>query len=602
MKKLIYGALLTLIAVPAFQSCIDDKESASVTNVRNAKANELNAIASWYESKTANDAAQSAAQVAAAAADKAYREAETAYLQAQTALLEVQAQLQAITVQLQGVELQRAQAELEAQKAFYELQIQQYAAQMEVAKNQLQDAIYAAELAAQNYETALIQAQYDYLVAYNNYLSQLQTNQEDALTRAQALVNYWMNKYNTAADLLADAQSHINSINIQLMGANADTYTDYELSTSTKKQLEEQIETLNTEIANAQAQIEALQEYANYTTDELEAEIQKATVAQMATNQELLAAQKTRQDASATLYGGSTSTGTTVTPGATQALQQSIYYQQGVTPIIQGALYQSVGGQTLGGSDYDTDYSTYQTYIYYWNQPAAEDAEDQTPTQVTLLTLDQAQESVSYTPTQEGLVTETVDYQVYNDYYTYNATGFTSLITYLTGLNTAAQKEAEEALPEGEKLPADWKAPYADLLETITDAWTVLQAQQKTVATLVSNYNDASKAYAEAEIAYNEADLADQEAQGTLQALQDLQNGQNAEALIAQLEEQIEADMEQIEALQNELALLGQSYTDYVALLEQSLEFWQQRLSVAQTMYDAAQKALNNAVDEYAGE
>lgn len=101
MKKLIYGALL-LLAVPAFQSCIDDSESPSVTQQRQEKTEQIKALKELYQAQ--------------AYAERTLADAQKAYLAALQAESEAAAELAA-------VELERAKAELEAQKKEYENRI-----------------------------------------------------------------------------------------------------------------------------------------------------------------------------------------------------------------------------------------------------------------------------------------------------------------------------------------------------------------------------------------------------------------------------------------------------------------------------------------------
>lgn len=97
MKKLIYGALL-LLAVPAFQSCIDDSESPSVTQQRQEKTEQIKALKELYQAQ--------------AYAEKTIADAEAAYKKALADESKAQADLLA-------VELKKAQAELEYLQWFY---------------------------------------------------------------------------------------------------------------------------------------------------------------------------------------------------------------------------------------------------------------------------------------------------------------------------------------------------------------------------------------------------------------------------------------------------------------------------------------------------
>lgn len=98
MKKLIYGALL-LLAVPAFQSCIDDSESPSVTQQRQEKTKQIAALTELYQAQ--------------AYAERTIADAQAALLAAQEAKTKQEAQQAA-------VELERMKAELEYLKQKYQ--------------------------------------------------------------------------------------------------------------------------------------------------------------------------------------------------------------------------------------------------------------------------------------------------------------------------------------------------------------------------------------------------------------------------------------------------------------------------------------------------
>ena len=56
----MYALVGALVASPVFTSCVDDSESASVTAIRNAKAEQLKALAESYKAEAAYDMAQAA--------------------------------------------------------------------------------------------------------------------------------------------------------------------------------------------------------------------------------------------------------------------------------------------------------------------------------------------------------------------------------------------------------------------------------------------------------------------------------------------------------------------------------------------------------------
>ena len=79
MKKkffAMYALAGALVASPVFTSCVDSEESASVTQLRGAKAEQLKAAAALAQ-------AQAAAEAVEAEAYAAFQKAQAAYYQAQ---------------------------------------------------------------------------------------------------------------------------------------------------------------------------------------------------------------------------------------------------------------------------------------------------------------------------------------------------------------------------------------------------------------------------------------------------------------------------------------------------------------------------------------
>ena len=107
--------------------CIKNEESASVAQVRIAKAAELNSIATLNNAKAAAEAVYAQAKLTVAQADAKLTEAQAALVTAQAETEKVQAQLLAVQVELaevkveeEKVKLQMMQADLEARLAALE--------------------------------------------------------------------------------------------------------------------------------------------------------------------------------------------------------------------------------------------------------------------------------------------------------------------------------------------------------------------------------------------------------------------------------------------------------------------------------------------------
>ena len=133
MKKQIL-LIATLAGALFLGSCVDDKESASVTAVREAKAEQLKGLAALAQ-------AQAQAATMAAEADAALKQAQAAYYEAQAAYEQARTE----------------EAKANAQKAMAEAQaeIQRIAAQLEI---DLLDLKAKALQAQADYEKALLTA------------------------------------------------------------------------------------------------------------------------------------------------------------------------------------------------------------------------------------------------------------------------------------------------------------------------------------------------------------------------------------------------------------------------------------------------------------
>ncbi len=190
----------------ALGACVDDNESASVTALRDAKAQQLAALANYYN-------AQAEAEKITAEAEAAYQNALAAY---QNALAEQTAQ-------------EMAQA-----KAIYE-------AQLEAIKAQAEADMWAARLAAAQYEQQILDEADEQLrglfMEYKNAVNEL-TN-----------MNVQKSDYNYQ---LAQAQAGLLSANEYVANETARIQSD---------------------IASANSQIEAWKNYGGIDKAELEAEL-----------------------------------------------------------------------------------------------------------------------------------------------------------------------------------------------------------------------------------------------------------------------------------------------------------------------------------------
>ena len=255
-KKLMMVALL--LAGLSMGACVDDKESASVTAVRDAKTEQLESVAAM------NSAAAQARQ-ATAAAEAALKLAEAQAKQAQAELQKAnaeyerkQAELQELRNQQESIDNKRKQALLEQELAQIEVRMKQIEQQMAQIKADMEEAEIKAQTALINAQAQLNRAKQS-LLNYEKYLASAKTEAERRKIQAERdhLTNL-ANDYTDAVRALNTAKSDLNSYKRQLITAENDL-------TTLNENKEADIAKYKSDIALKQIQIEALKKYANYT-------------------------------------------------------------------------------------------------------------------------------------------------------------------------------------------------------------------------------------------------------------------------------------------------------------------------------------------------
>lgn len=222
-KKLLLGAALLVGMGTTFTSCVDSTESASVTAIRDAKAEQLKSIAELNKALAEKELIIANAEKAAQAANQAYQEAQAELLAAQAEYEKAQAdylKAQAAYLNAQS-ENEKARLELELKKAQAELDL--LAQQLEQAKADL-----AAQQARLQAELARLEAQLELLkisvkeaqFAYDQMVKAAQKAESDAEKAellAQAVkVKDLINKYNFAANQLVEAKVALADAQMQV--------------------------------------------------------------------------------------------------------------------------------------------------------------------------------------------------------------------------------------------------------------------------------------------------------------------------------------------------------------------------------------------------
>ena len=242
MKKMIL--LVSMLAgVMTFSGCVDDKESASVTAVREAKAAQLSALAALSNAQAAN-------QQALADTENALREAKVAYETAKAAYQQALAD--------------KANSEAQAAAAMAQ-------AQMAAAQNEIQRLANELEEMAIRHKIAMLE---------------LQTQYETALKKAdddsQALLGGLYTAYQTAATKLLGAQQNIARQKIDLAKLQAGLVDSEEAKQLMINKENRKIASAEQTIAEWKAKLEVFE--AQKAPEEAKAELvtEKAALSQLA--------------------------------------------------------------------------------------------------------------------------------------------------------------------------------------------------------------------------------------------------------------------------------------------------------------------------------
>ena len=252
MKKkffAIYALIGAMAASPIFTSCVESEETPSVEALRNAKAEELKAIADLNNAQAASATALAAADAALLNAQAEAVKAQKKLTEANAALLETQNEAEKaaleVTIKQAEAELARIQGEIDAQAIYIQ-------AELMYAQQQLLDAQKNLEAATKNYD------------AYE-----------------KAKLQNLANEYSWAVQDLQYYQKQLIAAKSQLVKLESGLV-------KAEDALEKTIAANNNQIALNNIQIETLKKYTNYSEDKdaLYLEMQEAnSVRNVANNQ-----------------------------------------------------------------------------------------------------------------------------------------------------------------------------------------------------------------------------------------------------------------------------------------------------------------------------
>ena len=257
-KKLMMVTLL--LAGLTMGACVDDKESASVTAVRDAKTEQLESVATMNaaaaEAKQAMAAAEAALKLAEAQAQQAAAELSKANAEYERK----QAELQELRNQQESIDNQRKQAQIEQELLQIEVTKKTIEQQMAQLRADMEEAEIKAQTALINAQARLNRAK-ESLLNYEKYLASAKTAAERK--RIQAERDHLKNladDYSTAVKALNTARTTLNNTKRSLVTAETGL-------TTIKETTEANIADWKNQIAQDQIQIDAYKKYANYTED-----------------------------------------------------------------------------------------------------------------------------------------------------------------------------------------------------------------------------------------------------------------------------------------------------------------------------------------------
>lgn len=436
MKKMIL--LVSMLAgVMTFSGCVDDKESASVTAVREAKAAQLNALAAYSN-------AQAAYYQAQADTENAVREAKVAYEQARAAY-------------------QQAQADKEkaaAQQA------------MAAAQNEIQRLANQLEIMA-------IQHQIDMLEKQAAYETALKTADD----KSQQLLGGLYAAYQAAATNLLNAQQEIAKKKIELAKLQAGLVNSDETSQMLINSYKRGIANNEQQIAEWTAMIEVFE--AQKAPEEAKAELvtEKAALSQLAQDQKkaLTAVNKAGQE-----MGEAWSD---VRDQKYSDLAEKVYSNKFANFVDEDGnntgvsfddfIYLDMGEATSLGKPVEATVDTYWFSI----------TDDKGNTTYTAVMNRMISKQVSKTETVAPGVESTKTYNAYpTAYYQLNADGVKA---YIAAINANVTKNEGKALEDAQKALAAQQKVVADLEKAEVKDQAAIDAAKSYLPGLQTNVNMA---------------------------------------------------------------------------------------------------------------
>lgn len=256
-----------LLGALTLGACVDNEESASVTNVREAKAEQLKSIAAMNNAEAqaklifANaEAALKAAQADAEKANAEKTRAEIEIAKKQAELIELQKEAAKLDNEAAVIANKQKQAELEGQLANLEVTKKEAEATLKRIADEMAQQEQSAKVELAKLELELKKAEQK-LLDYEQKLADAKTQAEkDKLDAEKRELQKLSKKYSTAILALIGEQQQLSTLKNSLLSLNSDLVGLEETKAQT-------IANNNNAIAFNKNKIEAYKKYTNYTED-----------------------------------------------------------------------------------------------------------------------------------------------------------------------------------------------------------------------------------------------------------------------------------------------------------------------------------------------
>ena len=340
--KALFVAML--VGSIGLASCVKNIESQSVTDVRNAKAKQIESVAKLNEATAQAEVIKANAEATIAAAQAKLLEAQAKQAEATAALIQAQAELQAVNIQIQLVKLEEEKVILQAKKAELQKLIAEYEASIALAEAQMQEYLNRLANAEAQAEIDALKNQAE-LLKQEKRLADAAASLEDEL---RARVTTVWNNYSTAVN-------NYNTKSVELIKKEAELAKLQAKAVDNREITYDEIVAQEAKIARLEEELEVMEEYLEKTSDEIKELIEPAREALIAANTaqaEATAIRTAAYNEYYTLYG------------------KDKEYEQGWDNNFKNFVYNHILYQKFSGvsSKYNEETERYESGLYFYQE------------------------------------------------------------------------------------------------------------------------------------------------------------------------------------------------------------------------------------------